>query len=115
MQLPALSDHAVIRYMQRVRNVELDEDDKQGIAAARQSLQPLLRCGARKAEPPPWAGRLRGDCQGYFMVGDDVCFLLAHNCAVTCVVRGTIPEATRKRRNNTRKSRRYARARQRGR
>lgn len=115
MMVPRLTDHAVIRYMDRLRHIEIAEGDKESLAEGRRHMAAILPHGRWERRAPKWSGRLRGGCDSYFVLGDDICFIVQRGCAVTCIVKGTLPTPTRVRRNAHRAAKRYGKRKRGGR
>jgi hypothetical protein len=101
-----LTDHAVLRFHERVRPALTR-------GQARAELERLAPVVEIAEEPPAW---YRGDgprTQGYGLLGNDIAFPLMFNgrvyYAVTCVVRGAVGDDERRERNSKAQGARYRR------
>jgi hypothetical protein len=110
-----LSHHCVGRFHERFRPA-LDQ------IRARAELEALIEYGEIAAEPPEWMARtMRQEADAYLIVGEDLVLPLVaagplgeRLIAKTCIPRGGISEAARKRRNERgrrRRARRHSRRR----
>lgn len=99
-----LSRHAVERYRDRLRPAL-------SLPAAKRELQRLASTqGVLVSERPEWCCSDHGR-GGFLLLGDDVCLPVALDAgrvalALTCLVRGDLPEGERRRRNRRRAERR---------
>ncbi len=99
--MTAFSQHAVERYIERVKPC-LDRD------RAWAELKALAPLGEIVTQRPAWAGT--GDAaDGFLCLCDCVCFPVINGLAVTCLVRGSLPKHTRLARNKARARRTFAR------
>lgn len=103
-QVVILSSHAIERFRERARPA-LD------LADAEEELARLATVAELSADPPSWhAARTAHDSDAYLVIADVVLPLVQRSdgeyVATTCLVRGSLSEASRVRRNRHRASRR---------
>ena len=105
-----LTHHCIGRFHERFRPA-LDQ------VRAREELEALIEHGQLAEQPPEWmAQTMRQEADAYLIVGNDLVLPLAasgprgeHLIAKTCIPRGGISEAARRRRNERARRRRAAR------
>lgn len=99
-----ISQHAVERFRQRARPISRKR--------ARREIEQLIEHAEWGIEPPGWIGQgTRSD--GYLVIGG-LAFPVQGKTIVTCLSRGTIPDAVREARRQFKRQRREALARRRG-
>lgn len=97
-----ITTHAIERYIERVRP-GLDHD------SAKNDILRLALVGEFSPGPPEWkeAYAMEWKPTRWLIVGD-VCFPMVGERAVTCIVKGSLPETMRQERNRARRHERRA-------
>lgn len=99
----AITEHAILRYRERVVP-GLDWK------ACKAQLETLVRSTPLSRTPPPWVHTTQPDTEGFLVLADGICGLVAHRAVITVVIRGGHSEEVRAGKRKRRAHKRHARS-----